>query len=232
MERNKVLISVTTGEYARRADFYDYFHLMRKPSNSMVIFNHGRSPAHSRNMIVDAAIENDCSHVLFIDDDMAYKPDALEKLLEHDVDIVTGLYLSRAYPHQPIVFDIADEDGSAFPMYLMGNEKRLVPIVAAGLGFCLIKMSVFAKLQKPYIRLGELDCEQWCDDIGFFKRVREAGIQSYCDMEAMIGHMGTMIIWPNKQNGKWFTGYDTGGTGAINTPQIDPNVKYEMKGKI
>ncbi len=231
MESNKVLIAVTTGEYARRADFYDYHNLLIKPPNSLVLLNHGRSPARGRNMCIDAAIENGCTHVLLCDDDMAYKPNALLQLLEHDKDIVTGLYYSRAYPHQPIVFDLVDQDGAAFPMYMVGNEPRLVPIKAAGLGFVLIKTEIFKRLEKPYVRLGELNQEEWCDDIGFFKRVREAGIQSYCDMEAMIGHMGTMIIWPNRQDGKWFTGYDTGGTGSINTPQIVPEPEYSFKEK-
>lgn len=233
MARTKVLISVTTGEYARRADFYDYFHLLKKPENSMVLFCHDRSPAHGRNMIIDAAREQKCTHVLFIDDDMAYKPNALEQLLENaDRDIVSGLYLSRAYPHQPVVFDLADDGGAAFPMYLLpGDIQRLKPIVAAGFGFLLVSMRVFEGLEKPYVRLGELNKEEWCDDIGFFKRVREAGFKAYVDTECCVGHMGTMIIWPNYKDGQWHSGYDTGGTGAINTPQIIPNAEYEFKEK-
>lgn len=231
MVRNKVLIAVTTGEYARRADFYDYFHLLKKPENSMVLFCHDRSPAHGRNMVIDAALEQGCTHILIIDDDMAYKPEALNQLLEHDVDIVSGLYLSRAYPHQPMIFDIADDEGAAFPMFLMDNNIRLRPIVAAGFGFLLIKTSVFKLLEKPYVRLGELNKEEWCDDIGFFKRIREAKIQSYVDMKCCVGHMGTMIIWPNEKDGIWYSGYDTGGTGAINTPQIAPKPEYAFKEK-
>lgn len=231
MARNKVLIGVTTGEYARRADFYDYYNLLNKPSETLALFNHDRSPAKGRNMLIDVAKDQHCTHILFIDDDMAYKPEALNQLLEHDVDIVSGVYVSRAYPHAPIIYDIADESGAAFPMYLMGNEQRLKPIVAAGLGFVLIKMNVFKRLEKPYIRLGELNPEEWCDDIGFFKRVREAGIRSYVDMKCCIGHMGTMIIWPNEKDGSWYSGYDTGGSGAINTPQIAPKPEYSFEGK-
>src|SRR5215831_3957474 len=232
MAYTKVLIGVTTGEYARRADFYDYFHMLQKPEGTMMIFCHDRSPAHGRNLIIEAAIENNCSHILFIDDDMAYKPDALMKLLEHDVDIVSGLYLSRAYPHAPLAFDLAAEDGSACPVYLMGGEKRLTPIVAAGFGFLLVNTRIFQFLEKPYVRLGELDSEQWCDDIGFFNRVRKAGIQSFVDFECLIGHIGTMIIWPNQMpDGRWMTGYDTGGTqGMVNHPQITTNKpKYEFE---
>src|SRR5215471_230528 len=232
MVPNKTLISVTTGEYARRADFYDYFHLMMKPADSLVLFCHDRSPAHGRNLIIDTAIDQNCTHILFIDDDMAYKPDSLYKLLEHDVDVVSGLYLSRSYPHAPVIFDLANDEGAAFPMYLIGDEdERLKKIEAAGFGFLLVKTEIFKKLEKPYVRLGELNSEEWCDDIGFFNRVRKAGIESFVDMECLIGHMGTFIVEPQLHNGKWHTVYNTGGTGAISTPQIIPKPEYVFKEK-
>ena len=74
----------------------------------MQLLCHDRSPAHGRNLIVEAAKEFNCTHILFVDDDMAYKPESLEQLLSHDLDIVTGLYLSRAFPHQPLIFDLID----------------------------------------------------------------------------------------------------------------------------
>ena len=224
MVDRKVLIGILTNDYMRRSDFYDYFNTLIKPLNTMVYPSHDRSPAHGRNLIIQQALDLDCTHILFLDDDMAFLPDSLNQLLEHDVDIVSGLYLSKAYPHEPIVFDVAEKDGSCLPMYLDGNRSRLIEVVAAGLGFCLIKTSVFRRLDKPWIRLGELDSEQWCDDLGFFKRVRESNFKIYCDMQCLIGHIGSMIIWPNIQDGKWFTGYDTGGKGRINTPQMIPIV--------
>lgn len=231
MAHNKVLIGVITDEYARRADFYDYYHMMEKPEGALVAFNHSRSPARGRNELINAAIEKECTHILFIDDDMAYPPNALNDLLKHDVDVVSGLYLSRAYPHNPLAFDLADDDGSAFPMYLTEGKSGLHPIVAAGFGFLLVKTSVFEKLEKPYVRLGELNAQEWCDDIGFFNRLRNAGVQSYVDLDVRIGHMGTMIIWPNQDAGKWFSGYDTNGNGSINTPQFVPAPTYELREK-
>lgn len=222
----KVLIGYVTQEYARRADFYDYLGLLEKPENWLLLPCHDRSPAHGRNVIIDEALKYGCTHILFMDDDMACKPDALMQLLSHDVDVVTGLYLSRSYPHQPLIFDIADDSGACLFAYLTGDEPRLKEIVNAGLGFCLVKTSIFEKLEKPYVRLGEIDAEQWCDDVGFFNRVRKAGIKIYCDMECRIGHIGTMIIWPNKEDGKWMSGYDTSGRGMINIPQVIPDIDY------
>jgi hypothetical protein len=230
MVENKVLIGVITQNFVPRPDFYDYLSLMKRPENSLEVKCHDRSPAKGRNLVIQAAIENKCSHLLFVDDDMAMKEDALFQLLEHDKDIVSGLYLIGSYPHQPVIFDVADETtGACLYCYLDGNEPRLKPIVCAGFGFVLIKMDVFSRLEKPYVRLGELDPEHWCDDVGFFNRVRKVGIQSYCDMECRVGHMKTMIIWPDKVDGKWFSSYDTNGIGmAINVPQAVPDEVFAM----
>jgi len=217
---SKVLVGVPTEEYARRADFYDYLHHLNRSVDTLIFIPHDRSPAHGRNLIVEEARRNNCTHVCFIDDDMAFKPDVLDKLLRHDVDVVSGLYFQRTYPHQPLVFDSFDEDGNAFFIYLDDNKPEgLINIVAAGLGFCLIKLDVFDRLQKPYFRLGELDPEQWSDDIGFFYRLYRLGIKCYCDLDCRIGHIGTMVIWPNHQDNKWMSGYDTNGKMMVNVPR-------------
>ena len=224
------MVGIITEHYARRADFYDYVNLLEKPEG-FTIYVHERSPARGRNIIIDEAIKHNCTHILFIDDDQAFEPRALKQLLKHDVDIVSGLYLSRAYPHTPLIFDVADDEGACLPVYLDPNDNGLKEIVAAGFGFLLVKTSIFEKLEKPYVRLGELDPEQWSDDIGFFKRVREAGIKSHCDMNCWVGHLGGMIVWPHKENGVWYTSYDTGGAGRINTPQMNANLVSKLVSK-
>lgn len=216
MVYNKVLIGVLTQEYSRRADFYDYFNLLEKPPNAIVAYSHDRSPAAGRNRIIEAAFQSSCSHILFMDDDMAPKKDALMQLLEDNKDVVSGLYLNRAYPHIPLAFDVKDEAGAAFPIYLSANMPRLVPIIAAGLGFCLIRTEVFDLIEKPWVRLGELNPEHWCDDMGLFHRLDQAGVEMWLNTQCRVGHMGTMLIHPNYENGKWYSGYDTQGKGSVN----------------
>lgn len=230
MVETKVLIGVPTGEIPRRVDFYDYMAVLQMPEGTMRMSPHGSSPAKNRNIIIEQAFENNCTHVLFVDDDMAFKPNSLMQLLEHDLDIVSGLYLRREYPHQPLIFDYADEQGRQLYSYLNGDEPRLKKVVGAGFGFVLIKTHVFEAMEKPWVRLGELNPQEWCDDIGFFNRVRAAGFDIYCDMECRVGHIGSMIIWPNKmEDGSWYSGYDTGSEkGMINTPQILPEKKVQM----
>lgn len=214
------MIAVPTAEMARRADFYDYFNMLEKPLGSIIVFSHGQSPARNRNLMIQAALEQNCSRILFLDDDVAFEKDLLLRLLVHDKDIITGLYYMRTYPHYPIIFDYADNDGKCGYHYLSDNETGLIEIVATGLGCCLIKTEVFRSLEEPWIRLGELELDHWCDDIGFFKRARLAGFKIYCDLDVRVGHMAQLTVWPSLVDGKWMTTYDTHGTGSASIYQI------------
>lgn len=226
----KILIGVITAEMVRRADFYDYFNMLEKPAGTGIAFIHGQSPARGRNMIIEQALEHDFTHVLFVDDDVAFSPDAMMKLLAHNKDIVSGLYLMRNYPHHPIMFDEALDDGRCFTHYLSDGESGLVKIVAAGAGFLLIKTEVLRKMipfcpgkldKTCWFTLGELENDHWCDDIAFFKHARAAGIDDmWVDLSCIIGHMAQVTVWPNPINGKWQTTYDTKGAQTISAPQI------------
>lgn len=211
---SKVLIGVATAEFARRADFYDYFNAFQKPENSICTFAHGQSPARNRNLIIEQALNLGCTHVFFMDDDVILPFDALTRLLTHDKDIVSGLYLMRNYPHKPIAFDTYDDAGRCHHLDIQ-NKSGLIEVCATGLGCLLIKTDVFRQLEKPWIRMGELESDTWCDDLGFYKRAREAGYTGWLDTDVCVGHILSAILKPVFANGVWNFSYDTGGTGII-----------------
>src|SRR5215475_917282 len=148
MDNPKVLIRVPTCEVARRADFYDYYNALEKPVGTGCTFSHGQSPARNRNLMIQQALKHDFTHILFLDDDVVFQPDLLKRLLAHDVDLVTGLYLMRNFPHRPIIFKKTNEKGECYHQYLTEDMKGLIEIVACGLGACLIKTSVFKSMKQ------------------------------------------------------------------------------------
>lgn len=216
----KVMIAVPTAEMARRADFYDYYNRMIKPIGTILINAHGQSPARNRNVMIKEGIKHECTHIMFLDDDVAFQPDLLMRLLAHEKDIVGGLYFMRSHPHKPIIFDYADEQGRCRNHLLEHDEKGLIEVVAMGLGCCVIKVDVFKNMEEPWIRLGELEPDHWCDDLGFFKRARDKGYKIFCDLDAMVGHMAQVTIWPTKTDGKWYSTYDTNGSATASLPQL------------
>lgn len=219
----KVLVGIPTMGFSRNDSFYDYYNMLERPAGTICTFARGQSPARNRNIIIELALQHECSHIMFFDDDLAFAPDVLIKLMAHDLDIVSGLYLMRSYPHQPIIFDYSDSTGKCSHLY-PEKTSGLVKIVNCGLGICLINTRVFKSLEKPYIRLGELEQDHWCDDIGFFNRVRKAGFELYCDLDVRAGHMCQTIVWPDVTNNKWNVTYDTNGKGRVTFPAIVPEL--------
>lgn len=217
----KLMVGIPTQEFARQAVFYDYLALLDIPKDTLIMKPHGQSPARGRNLIIEQALLNECTHILFIDDDTAFPPDLFTKLVRWDVDMVTGIYCMRNFPHKPIIFDIADEEGRCLYRELPDDlpNDELIPLVAAGLGACLIQTSVFEKMERPWITLGELEKDHWCDDISFFRRAIDAGFNLWGDPSVLVGHMATVTIYPQRDaEGRWQIAYDTAGTMRVNFP--------------
>jgi hypothetical protein len=226
---NKIMICIPTLEYARRADFYDYLGMIERDIPNTEIgqaFAHGQSPARNRNTMIKAALDNNFTHIFFLDDDCIPRPDVLKKLLVHNVDIVTGLYLMRSHPHHPIIFDESYTDGTCRFSFLTPGRKGLVEIVNTGLGAALIKTDVFRRMSDdlPWIRLGQCEKDHWCDDIDFFNRARDKyGFKLWCDLECPVGHMLSATIFPmRKEDGTWCTAGTFDQRNVFELPQHYP----------
>lgn len=223
----KILVGLSTGEQIRESSFIPYFMGLQRPPNSFTTTVHGQSPAQSRNMIIKQGLDNGCTHIFFMDDDMIFPPDTLMKLLVHDKDIVSALYLLRSFPHRPAFFDKAYDNGRCKFSFLERGVNGLIKGVNCGLGAVLISTEVFKHLEQPYVRLGEIEKDGWCDDVGFFNRCREAGFDIYCDLNAPVGHMACVTLWPEMHKDEWFTNYKH-PTGNVLIPQHIPT-EEEMK---
>jgi hypothetical protein len=221
----KVMIIIPTEEMGRRADFYDYMDMMHRPDGTVTIRPHGQSPARNRNLGIEEALKHECTHCFFVDDDVILRPDALLRLLAHDKDLVGGLYLMRNYPHLPILFDESYDDGRCLFSFLKPGRKGLVETVNTGLGCMLIKTDVFRKMERPWVRIGQLEKDHWCDDIEFFNRARnEYSYQVYVDLEVQAGHIISTIIFPHRDDKEnWHTAYATNINEAFTLPQQSPS---------
>lgn len=218
LKLSKIFIAVPTADIARQAHFYDYFNMLEVPLGTIKAFAHGQSPARNRNVMIQQALAYNCTHILFIDDDTCPPPDIISKLLAHNKSIVTGLYLMRSFPHQPIIFEKTYANGECLHRFLQDDEEGLIEVSSCGLGAALIKIEVFKELEQPWIRLGEVESDHWCDDIGFFKRAKDAGYRIFCDLSVKVGHMQQVTLWPVYKDGKWYTSYDTRGISQVTFP--------------
>lgn len=138
----------------------------------------------NRNNAVAWAQANDCEAILFVDSDLTFPPQVLERLLAHERDIVGATYARRTPPHS----NLAKPKGGR-----AGVVNGLVEVDALPTGCLLIRMGVFEKLVRPYFRCGAVaEGETWeglsgpmdtGEDYNFCIAARRAGFSIWMDTE-------------------------------------------------
>jgi GT2 family glycosyltransferase len=168
---------------------------------SMVAFKPDTYTHTARNSLLYQAVEAKASHLMFIDGDMEFPPDAIDKLIDRNLDIVGGLYSTRTIDAVPVL-RIHDKELNAvrspFPHEI--NFNKLFKVAAVGTGFMLIKMSVFAKIDPPFFFHAE--CETFGlaknpfpknevgEDVAFCLKAGQAGFDVWVDPLIKLGHVG------------------------------------------
>lgn len=142
----------------------------------------------NRERLAKKAIELGCTHLLFVDSDMSFDPDAAERLLARDKDIIGVQYNLRTFPKTSTV-KIVDENGDQL-MEDMGDG--LLKVASVATGFMLIKTLVFEKLSHPWFfwesdENGEVKTGE---DSWFCRKARGMGYEVFCDVTIPIKHWG------------------------------------------
>lgn len=139
-----------------------------------------------RNNLVAASQQINATHMLFLDSDMMFPPDTLERLLAHGKEIVGATYTKRRGP-----FDLTHRELDGGPGQIGAPGLREISRIATGC--LLIDLKVFDKLSKPYFPVKwspEGECIS--EDNVFCDRAREAGYKVYLDVDLSheVQHLG------------------------------------------
>lgn len=158
-----------------------------------MVAEQGYTIAENRSYCVIQAQQNESDYILFVDDDMVFPPDTIQKLIEADKDIVGVYSYSRTLPLTPTVAFM--ENGEFKPHDLIAHFKRpeeLFECWAIGFGVALIKMSVFEQLDKPWFSFTAHESGKILvgEDAFFCDQARKKGISIWCEPRLSIGHLG------------------------------------------
>jgi len=150
----------------------------------------------ARDKIAMDALASEVDYVMWLDSDVIYPQDIIKVLMSRDKDMVTGLYYKRTAPFSPCIYTRKDDD--KLYTYLDYPEDELFKVDAAGFGCMLMKASVIKAVHKkfggcffPVNGIGG-------EDLSFIKRASECGIEVWCDSSVKCGHMGQLIVMPDK----------------------------------
>lgn len=173
---------------------------MHKGDNPTVYLKPNSLVYDSRNLLSLYAIENNYDNVLWLDSDMMFPPDILQRLEAHNMNMVTGLYVRRRDPIEPVIYSILDEpernaDGKLEKNLLSYDDypkNTFFPVAGCGFGCVLTSVKLlkdvwnkFGPAFSPYPWAGE--------DLSFCHRVNQLGYQIYCDSSISCGHVGTAV---------------------------------------
>jgi len=156
-----------------------------------IVSTKGYNTSENRNYIAAQAVKNDCTHLFFVDDDMVFEPDTLDRLLAHDKDIVGAIYKTK-YETQAEVIEYLNEE----------RPKELFRCGALGTGCLLIKTEVFKKIPQNYNGQSGWFNYLWNDngsvkmshDWLFCHNARKCGFDIWADPSLMVGHLGQKIF--------------------------------------
>lgn len=130
---------------------------------------------HNKEMVVNQALENGCSHVLFVGSDMIFNHDVINKLILCDKEIVGTKYNKITSPPTSIIKE---------------NLTGLGEVSFVGDGLLLVDLEVFRKIGKPYFYF---DAEAEDEDLYFCHKALKNGFKLWCDPTIQVGHIGTVI---------------------------------------
>ena len=149
-----------------------------------VIMRQGSDITSARTWIIQKALEDKATHVLFVDHDMVFSPEALNILLKDDKDIVGVEYFKRKFPREPTYKPLDNVE-----------KDELYRATYCGTGLMLINLKIMEKMTKPWFLFGRDSNGQPVigEDIWFCKTAQDCGFEVWCDPTLEIGHIGDYI---------------------------------------
>ena len=153
-----------------------------------VVLNTGLYIDYNRNQLVDVALNNGSTHMLFIDSDIKFDPDAVDKLLAHDKDIVGGYYNTRRGNCPVRIWDTEGKLTTPDPLPTELFQCAVLPT-----GFMLIKLACLEHLQRPYFQTITHANGTIGEDVVLCRKLTEAGIDIWCDPTFTLGHVSKKI---------------------------------------
>ena len=150
----------------------------------------------SRNTLAKQCITGNFDAVLWLDSDMVFDPDVLEKMVKHleaGRDFVTGLYFRRKRPYTPVLFkELHFEEQLHWEGYDDYPEDELFTVAGCGFGCCITSKNLLLDVLLNH-RTWFTPLEHAGEDVAFCCRARELDYEIWCDPTIKCGHVGATI---------------------------------------
>lgn len=188
-KKHKVLVALTGQRYIFSRTAFSLINAALKADYEFVYHQEmGCEIASMRNRIAKKALEINATHLLFVDYDMYFSPEAIDALLRHDKDIVGATYNFRSEKLKSTAVPL-EAEGQVHPDEL---PKELFKCAAIGTGLLLIKTEVFRKMPAPWFMFGYTESGDllYGEDTFFAQMAIKADFDVYADPTLNVKHVG------------------------------------------
>lgn len=173
---------------------------LRHVGDCRLDFHAGSLVYAARDQLAAKAIEDNSDYILWLDSDMVFEPDLLEKLYadlqEEDSEYVAALFFKRRPPHDTCLYkkirmglpgESITEDYNDYP------EDAVFPIDASGFGAVLMKTSLVKDIVDEF-HTAFMPIPGYGEDISFCIRAKKLGHELYCDSRVKVGHITRTVV--------------------------------------
>jgi len=194
MTKPHVAVCVPSRDMVSAGFAFDLCRMVVRADCDVSLLNiQGTLIVNQRTDLAKQAIAMGATHILYLDDDMRFPADTLDRLLAHNKAIVAANYATRKFPIQPVAF-ANDEDLTR--VHTNPDSTGLESVSSVGMGVMLVKSEVFDKIGLPYFMIGfSMKNQEFTgEDIFFCRKARAAGFDVYVDhdLSKEVKHTGTL----------------------------------------
>jgi hypothetical protein len=175
-----------------------YTSIVTYTRNQMIRCFPGREASISNTIPFEGELE--AKKIIFIDDDMVWKFEDLEKILKSEKDIVSGFYKMQFVNEQNKNLLAAMKNEIFILEEDINNKDELIELDAIGLGFVAINFEIFKKIKFPWFETFDLFDKKVGrvinkgEDYVFCQKAISAGYKIYGDPTIKLGHEKTKIL--------------------------------------
>ena len=189
-----ILIAIPTARNIEAETFKSIYDLI-VPDGYRVTFQYfyGYNIDQVRNLIADWVVKG-FDYLFSVDSDIAFPPDTLVKLLAHNKDIVSGLYIQRK-PGQHIleIYEHNGRGGVTNVPYEKLAGRGLVEIASCGFGCVLVKAEVMRAIPYPHFKYHSAisHSNTISEDVDFCRKALAHGFKIWADTGIHCRHIGS-----------------------------------------
>lgn len=196
----KTLIAVPCMDQVA-APFAQSLAVLNKVGECAIAFQISSLIYTARNDLVKQCISGDFDALLFLDSDMIFPADTLERMVQHvesGKEIITGVYFRRRNPFSPVLYsklgyNEETNESTWEDMLDLPDTQTPYEVAGCGMGCCMVTKGVLLDLLlnyqtwfSPFANFGE--------DLAFCLRAAEQGHKIWVDPAISCGHVGQLVI--------------------------------------